>query len=1159
MEGMEQILPINGPMNQDNDPRYIKSSDGEVISRVNLRPNSIDGKRWTNQKLKGNEVIGIDYHTGDPFHLPAGENVEIGWCKDFQSDAIIYCIYNTYIDPITQIEYHRHCILRYYQKLKKIEKIWFERPSLGFENTQIRPVVAENMFYWINGEEKPKSFVIHKAINYTNNVTTSGDGSAYDTNDSPLNEKVFPLIKTPPRFSPTSIFGNDNTINYNNLRKKQFQFKYCYEYAENQFSAWSPISKIPLPTGELYYNGIWVDNLYINNKLTVTLDTGSHQVIKIIVAARDCFPLNAGSFWQFSIIKKYDNTNAQVINDDINYSFDFYNNKNTGSIDTPINNRYCDDVPLSAKDILLLDGKYLSMVYPLKGYDYEEELDYTLTPFEEQVDFTHQEVTIPKTTTILTSAIVYCGHTTAVRTVTEFTIPPTFYPNSIYQITMVVGSGGINSMTAMYATTTVQPTNFQQVIRDSLYDQLAAKYNDCTHFEYLQVFKWGTTQIRTIVYGYGGVVPHTGKIIIAAYNSVNKGFKRGQYHPFGIIYNDEFGRYNIVYGDEEFFSPLVSVDLDKFVKCSWEINHTPPIWATTYRWCYIKNKTYTYFLYVPNIKVLREEDNDTIPTGYVLLRINQALQEIKDDFPNNIIPEYSWVNGDRIRIVGSDKTFEILRQFTPDADTLDIDGDPIVPAPDNDPGFLVDGNFYPNSGTLPNIISLVEIFRPNPTPQETVYMEIGEDYEIIDAKTPTRRHQGQTQDQLGALPAKGVFDFGDIYFRERIGSDAVYYPVEDANFSDYYVSDSIDIGRVGAKIDSEQKYLNSIVRGEQFIEGSLTNLLNVFLFETKHFDASDIYGRITGVEEMGGTLKVIQTHKESSIMIGEVTAKQADMGDWIFIGDTVFGAVRRYEEDRGTIYRRSFAVNNRYAYYFDEATGEFIRSSPNGQAAISKEYNMQNWFEKKAKELREYTGVKDVITAFDNDYEEVIVTFRMGNENETVVFCEKEGSKGWNYHGKYYSDNDVPEDFASYKDVLISFLNGQLYLHGNGPNNTFYGKLHDCSISFPTNMYPAVMKRYSSIRISSNKNIWYIRFDIEEGENYPTQKSILVPAYMREKENAIYSDILRSILKRNGVEDINIIHTGNRMVGESMVVTLSDATVQSVNLGPTQINFLIER
>ena len=57
MEGLTQIMPINGAMNQDDDHRYVRSSDGQVIERVNLRPNSIDGKRFINdfEVIAGND------------------------------------------------------------------------------------------------------------------------------------------------------------------------------------------------------------------------------------------------------------------------------------------------------------------------------------------------------------------------------------------------------------------------------------------------------------------------------------------------------------------------------------------------------------------------------------------------------------------------------------------------------------------------------------------------------------------------------------------------------------------------------------------------------------------------------------------------------------------------------------------------------------------------------------------------------------------------------------------------------------------------------------------------------------------------------------------------------------------------------------------------
>jgi len=1148
MEGLQQILPINGAMNMDDDARYVRSSEGQVVERVNLRPNSIDGNRWLNRKIKGNELISIETHTGLPFVLPQrGENKCIGWCKDYQSDAIIYFIYNSL---------SWHCILRYYQKEKSIEKIWYERPELGFEDTIVKAFVADKMLYWCNGEQSLKSFIIDWAVKYHYPAYTIGDDKSYsDLGTLDLEEVILPMCKRPPQFkleleyTSTGVDPDDPTIPiiFNNLRRRMFQFKYKYVYLDGQESAYSPISKVPLPPDEVSITGEWNDEIITNNAIQITYNTGNNYVKKIVFSVRECQDRTAiGDFYIFKEIEKFKKDHTKVIFDDLLQSdVYFLNTQKLENINTEINNRYCDDIPLSASDMLLLDGKYTSLAMPVKGYDLVD-VDYDLEAVEEIVEATQQSFNMAVTKQTKS----FYGKEILIE------IPSLFYANAVYAISFVDVDGvahnvQINTAGAYAGYPDSMADDFATAfLADSVEDLLTAEGQGSK--VYLLFWNAFPTSIVAEVFPFAALP-----------QPVYKNLKRGQYHPFVIIYNDGFGRYNIAQGDKELFSPYEDFVENKTVNCKISINNKPPIWATTYRIGYLPNKSYTWFLQLPYVECFDKNksspDYEDVPDGYYFLRINQAIDRWRDIYPNLYVSAYVFQEGDRVRSVCHTETYEILREFT------------VTKQDDStETGYLINIDL----SDADNTITLLEIYRPNPsisalsTAYNNIFYETGDEFEILDAGLDTRRHDGDTAQTLDvnnnpSTPAILTLDFGDTYLRGRMGiePDDSETPttVEDLHYTDFFTSSGIDIGRITAKVDSKQKELNSIVRSEQFIEGSLINWLNVFLFSTVHFDASDIYGRIIGIEEMGGTLKVIQEHKEGSIMIGQVTEKQADFGDWIFIGDTVFGAYRRYEEDRGSVYRRSIAENRRYIYYFDESTGEFIRSSPNGQAPISKEYNMQNWFEKKAKEIREYTRYKDVITAFDNDYEEVMVSFIIGAEIETVVFSEKEGFKGWTYFGTYYNDDDFPEDFATFKDNLISFMNGQLYLHGGGALNTFYGKLHGCSITIPVNQYASVMKRFSSIRVSTDKNIWYSEFNIPEGVNYPAQKSRLVPAIMREKENALYSDVLRNIINRAGMEDINIIHNGNRMVGESMEVTLTDDTDESVNLGTVQVNFLIAK
>ena len=81
-----QIASIHGSMNQDNTAKHVRTDQGQVIERINLRTNSKDGNKNYNEKIKGNLLISKT--------LPSGTNKVIGWCNDYENDAIIYFIYH---------------------------------------------------------------------------------------------------------------------------------------------------------------------------------------------------------------------------------------------------------------------------------------------------------------------------------------------------------------------------------------------------------------------------------------------------------------------------------------------------------------------------------------------------------------------------------------------------------------------------------------------------------------------------------------------------------------------------------------------------------------------------------------------------------------------------------------------------------------------------------------------------------------------------------------------------------------------------------------------------------------------------------------------------------------------------------------------------------
>ena len=1162
MSEQSQISPLNGIMDTDAYPKYVNTDTGHVALRENLRAGGSRGKKFINRKLKGTLLVDVE--------LPeTGDNKCIGWCNDTQNDAIVYFVYNSSGD---------HCIYRYYTKTEVSQKIWFEESQLGLEDADLRAEVIEGKVYWVNGTQTPKGFNLDMAANYTAGVADD----AYTSDDEPFEDNIFSLAKTPPQFAPEVKYDSDNTYNFNNLRKKLFQFKYAYQYYDNQISSWSAISKVPLPVNELGANGEFIEDIYINNKIVIKVNTGSHLVKKILLAARDTSPRNSGSFFRFDKINKNNPDGEQIIGDESDYVVSFYNNKNTENIDTDINNRYCDWVPFSGKDLKILDGKYIGIAYPEQGYD-EVIPNYTLTAVNVELE---TETDITQYNMVTKRGISKVRYTLTWISMDTIEIPLTFYPDSIYSISFSVMGVNIIASQSTGASDASYPASVRDALADGIRAQVAGlsideKYIEGT-LEYHFPIGWSSNQ-HGISMTFWDTDEHgnwiknwpisnlQGTIITNVSVSLEsiKSLKRGQYHPFGIIYNDIKGRYNVVFTDpdgSELYSPLATdgteEQLKQSVRCMWNIFHRPPLWADTYRWCYIRNKSYSYFQYFAYVKSTLGDGSNSIPPGKYFLELNQSLERIRELFPNFVISDYVWQNGDRIRLIGSDKSYEILSEYTWVDEAEGEDAEGVT-------GVLIDTALETHSEVLGRMIaylSLVEVYQQNPSPQETIYLEIGEEYEIIDAGTANRRHAGQVTDQNVALtiPAVGIMDFGDVYLRQRLVADeagAASLPViiEDEYFNDFYRSDAIDVGRAGAKIETENKFLNRVVRSENFIENTEYNLLNVWMPDTEYFDASDEFGAITGIENVGDVLKVIQPHKETSVYIGKNYVKQADGNEIVVASDNVFNSPNRYIEFRGTIYRKSLLSNRRYLYYFDESTGEFIRSSANGQMAISSYYRMRTEFETLAKTLREYNGNKDVMVGANNDNDEIYITFRIGDDYTTYVFSEEEENKGWVY--KISLENVTgqgTENYANFGDIMFSFLNGSLWMHDqNETLNLFYDKQHTAVVEYYVNKYPNWIKRFKNIKLSTNKNLWYIEMTIPTGLNYGNQKTYLRPTILREREGQIVKDILRNVLNRKGIEDLNLLYKGERMVGEYMKVRLSDSTSQDVELREVEVKFLI--
>src|SRR5690606_32689204 len=104
---------------------------------------------------------------------------------------------------------------------------------------------------------------------------------------APFKIEYIKAIVPPPHKPLLANYQTDANTKTNNLRNKLFQFRYKYIYEDNEESAWSPISKVPLPLSEVAFRPYSYFQNKENNVLRLTLETGSELVKAIKIAARE--------------------------------------------------------------------------------------------------------------------------------------------------------------------------------------------------------------------------------------------------------------------------------------------------------------------------------------------------------------------------------------------------------------------------------------------------------------------------------------------------------------------------------------------------------------------------------------------------------------------------------------------------------------------------------------------------------------------------------------------------------------------------------------------------------------------------------------------------------------------------------------------------------
>lgn len=1140
MAGYEQEFILTGGMNQDLEDRLLPPENWRYAFCIRSGSNEKDAV-GSIENIQGNELISIA--------LPAGNNRVIGTYADDRG-SIFYFMYNSN---------GFHSIYRYKVSQNSFDVIIgpsqlfpsFPSQWLNFQNSPSYRILTVDLVLLPNGQELltwtdgydndisipydntvPPANQFLKAYNPPRsiNVTLATNSSilgaqprydaAFGVQNPAVQNQFTDMIKYPPYDAPAVEFRGDITRQTNYFRGKALpQFRYRYVYLGGEVSAWSTISKCALPEEDETIFGIATFNSYKNNFVRITYNTGHSTVVKIELAVRFG---NTGTWKLFDGIEKFEQEtlNTQypfnrLLPDNTGQTYDFYNDKVVRTIaDLELYTQ--SDVPIVARHQEILQNNRLAYANIIEGYD-SVTLDVVSIPFIQSADvgksvYSGQPLWTNDGWYNLTNAFTDAAPRNNLLLPKLYT---NVFANTSVIITFQAVSSGdiIQDSIVIPASAVVSQAAWDNYVSTTFYNFIANGFAALVGapvpldpltttiqggFEYYVIKAAGV--IVNLVFGTLNVVGTLAKI---------PGFKLGAWHKFAVIYEDDGGRNGLANSVENldvyvpFYTeqgsgiqglPYDTSDYDSGWKADITLNirNLAPKWAKTYRIAY-GGSNISKFVQLPITGTPTLQSN-----GVLRINVDSLLSFfVNDNKPTPI--NYVYEAGDRVRFM-TNTDGDILSNY------VDLAIKDLVTAGSN---FFIEVDNFDFATNKIGEGAYIELYRTREfNDQNEIVYEFGESYEVLYNQASNRwYHQGgegfpdQDPNNPVTSPAQVFLGRGDVYVRRRgykfvVGNaPTAISGVEDFNFSDFYPSADIDIGRPNVIVDNAyQKVLETGLRhGESIFQSNSINGISTFLSLGDELVVLPLnFGSISMIKEVGLTLKVVQASKVISIYIQRLQTQLADGSNNLVATNKIFATQLIPDEEPGSTFPGSVTVHGRSMYFVDAFRGEVVRDSPNGQIPISKYGEVQN-FRNLLKLVGNYQNTRpndiEIISYFDENLDGYLFTILVLSPEITDLRSQTwffhEDSNQWKAEMPW-----TPEMYVERgPNNVFSFVDGQIYRHysDNVPYNNFYGVQYRSKIRLIHNSDPNKVKVFDTITVNSNRK-WEAT-----GEN-GDELNIIVPA-----------------------------------------------------------------
>jgi hypothetical protein len=502
-----------------------------------------------------------------------------------------------------------------------------------------------DILYWTDGLNRPMKLNIKEAID-------AKYGNYW------LNQYLT-VSRYVPQYSPICRYNDDLSTNINNLKNKVYQFSYRWIYTDNTKSTFSPWSRMFTPVN--------VDSLSTeinptkNNVINVSYNTGAADVKAIEIIARNSIGDTYSDSYSVITIDK----ELEGISSNSNQQYNFYNSQSYQFLDPQETTLLYSLIPVKANTQELLNGN--QVIYG--GITEGKNLDTVL-------NVTTSKTLIQNTANPNLTIADYDKYT-------FFSDPPRIH-NGFYYI-ILSGTPNVGDVynfdvsmiqytdydytqnATGISITVTGPTPTLQTVQNQIFDALTANsvMTDFGLNSAVFVLNGGADPYYPGAYGvriagnlslnswitdvYNYQYIYVSQPVPADPTGINIAcYKHNARYGFGLVYYNEYGETNGVntVSSMNFITPEISssnlgINPLTIPALTFNINHAPPSWATSYAFVRTADLTYADFYTIFT-------DSTSKDTNYGYLNIT-SFQTNTDQYV-----KYDFAKGDRIRLVGKE-------------------------------------------------------------------------------------------------------------------------------------------------------------------------------------------------------------------------------------------------------------------------------------------------------------------------------------------------------------------------------------------------------------------------------------------------------------------------------------------------------------------------